>query len=103
MPIDPGQQGEHPAAAHLTEVEMAVADPGRSAAIAKSQLSSSSSPPAAVTPLTSATDRDGQLAQPAERVGGGRSTNRGKAHRVALQLDVPLEVAAGAEGAAGRR
>src|SRR5581483_1314274 len=53
-------------------------------AMATSQLRSSSSPPAAVTPLTRATD--------------GTRTSR---NRVALQLDIGLEVTARAEGAPG--
>ena len=65
-------------------------------AMAKSQLRISSSPPAAVTPLTSATDRDPQREQAAERavqVGD----ELGERDRIALELDVLLEVAAGAE------
>ena len=64
---------------------------------AKSQLSTSSSPPAAVTPLTSATTGTGSVAQASEDpVDVGHEAGEG--HRVPLQLDVTLEVAAGAEG-----
>ena len=72
------------------------------ATTAKSQLSTSASPPAAVTPLTRATTGNGKSRDVPNTLWMS-ATNWGKRHRVALQSNVTLEIASGAERSTGAR